>query len=283
MRTIRYDSAAEFLDANEAHLLSREPEVSLLFGVALRVSTGHAYGDEAPFFATVHQADELRAIAVRTPPHSLILDLPTGDLDAMACLIDALEPIAPDLSGVHAGNEHAVAFAERWAARTGCSSDVVRSMRSYVLRDVTPPRPCPGCFRAASSTEQPLLADWAQRFVDEAIPGDPHQDPIVMVGRMIESGALHVWDDNGPVSMAATTRPMPSGISVGLVYTPIDRRGQGYVLACVAKLSQKMLDQGKAYCTLYTDLSNPVSNAIYQRIGYRPLADFLDIRFLSDR
>jgi len=76
---------------------------------------------------------------------------------------------------------------------------------------------------------------------------------------------------------------MPRGISVGLVYTPIDRRGQGYASACVAELSQKMLDQGKAYCTLYTDLSNPVSNAIYQRIGYRPFADFLDIRFLSER
>jgi len=43
-----------------------------------------------------------------------------------------------------------------------------------------------------------------------------------------------------------------------------------------------MLDQGKSYCTLYTDLSNPASNVIYQRIGYRPLADFLDIRFLSE-
>jgi predicted GNAT family acetyltransferase len=30
---------------------------------------------------------------------------------------------------------------------------------------------------------------------------------------------------------------------------------------------------------LFTDLSNPTSNAIYQRIGYRPVADALMLRF----
>jgi len=41
----------------------------------------------------------------------------------------------------------------------------------------------------------------------------------------------------------------------------------------VAALSQQMLDAGWEFCTLYTDLANPVSNSIYQRIGYRPVCD----------
>jgi len=46
-------------------------------------------------------------------------------------------------------------------------------------------------------------------------------------------------------------------------------------------LSQRQLDRGRRFCTLFTDLANPTSNALYQRIGYRPIADFLEIRFRS--
>jgi len=34
-----------------------------------------------------------------------------------------------------------------------------------------------------------------------------------------------------------------------------------------------VLETGKEYCFLYTDLSNPTTNHIYQAIGYRPVID----------
>ena len=37
-----------------------------------------------------------------------------------------------------------------------------------------------------------------------------------------------------------------------------------------------MLDSGVSFCVLYTDLSDPTSNAIYQRLGYRAIADVRD-------
>jgi predicted GNAT family acetyltransferase len=43
----------------------------------------------------------------------------------------------------------------------------------------------------------------------------------------------------------------------------------------VAALSQLLLHRGFELCVLYTDLSNPTSNSIYTRIGYRPVRDFL--------
>jgi predicted GNAT family acetyltransferase len=47
----------------------------------------------------------------------------------------------------------------------------------------------------------------------------------------------------------------------------------------VAKLSQHLLDQGRTFCTLFTDLANPTSNRIYQNIGYRPVCDYTVYRF----
>jgi predicted GNAT family acetyltransferase len=96
---------------------------------------------------------------------------------------------------------------------------------------------------------------------------------------MIEEGRLFFWDDSGPVSMAGLTRPTPHGISVSFVYTPPELRGRGYASAVVGRLSQRCLEEGRDFCTLYTDLSNPTSNSIYQRIGYRALADVTDLHF----
>ena len=56
-------------------------------------------------------------------------------------------------------------------------------------------------------------------------------------------------------------------------------RARGYATAAVAALSQQLLDSGRTFCSLYTDLSNATSNSIYRRIGYLPVADAVEIEF----
>lgn len=88
-----------------------------------------------------------------------------------------------------------------------------------------------------------------------------------------------MWDDGQPVSLAGYSGPTPHGIRVGPVYTPPAQRGKGYASACVAALSRLLLDGGRAYCFLFTDMGNPTSNPIYQAIGYRPVCDVDEYRF----
>ena len=45
------------------------------------------------------------------------------------------------------------------------------------------------------------------------------------------------------------------------------------------RLSQQMLDAGWEFCVLFTDLANPTSNSVYQKIGYRPVCDFDELEF----
>ena len=79
--------------------------------------------------------------------------------------------------------------------------------------------------------------------------------------------------------MAAYTGPTPSGIRVNGVYTPPGGRGRGYASAAVAALSQWLLERGRRFCFLYTDLANPTSNKIYAEVGYRCVADWEDHAF----
>ena len=50
-------------------------------------------------------------------------------------------------------------------------------------------------------------------------------------------------------------------------------RGKGYATACVSALTRQQLEQGSAFCWLYTDLSSAASPNIFKRIGYWPVSD----------
>jgi predicted GNAT family acetyltransferase len=76
--------------------------------------------------------------------------------------------------------------------------------------------------------------------------------------------------------MADLRRETAHGIAVSLVYTPPRWRNKGYASSCVASLTKRVLDNGKRFCCLFTDLANPTSNSIYQRIGYGEICDVDD-------
>ena len=66
-------------------------------------------------------------------------------------------------------------------------------------------------------------------------------------------------------------------------YTPPQLRGRGYASAATAEVSRAATDAGAEEVLLYTDLANPVSNSIYQRIGYREVEDRIVLSFAGER
>jgi predicted GNAT family acetyltransferase len=44
-------------------------------------------------------------------------------------------------------------------------------------------------------------------------------------------------------------------------------------------VSQAALDAGAKHVVLFTDLANPTSNALYPRLGYRPVEDRIVLSF----
>jgi hypothetical protein len=79
--------------------------------------------------------------------------------------------------------------------------------------------------------------------------------------------------------MVAATRETTSGCSINTVYTPPRFRRHGYATAAVAALSGRLLESGRRFCCLYTDVANPTSNSIYAKIGYKPIRDDVEIAF----
>jgi predicted GNAT family acetyltransferase len=92
--------------------------------------------------------------------------------------------------------------------------------------------------------------------------------------RRIEDDTVWVWEDETGtvVHLTGASRPMFGVSRIGPVYTPPEHRSRGYAGATVAAVSQALLDEGARVC-LFTDQANPVSNALYERLGFRPVVD----------
>ena len=219
-----------------------------------------------------------------TPPYGLLVvpldeGADTGIPSLAANLISGDWPL-PDVHGVRPYSRR---FAEAWAAQTGGKVHREMEQRIFKLTEVTPPENVPGRFIQAKTEHTRLVMDWWGAFEIEAIGDQPNQERLERATkRRIQAGDWYLWEDEGEiVSMCLQTRPTKTGCSIAGVYTPPEKRGRGYASACVAALSQKLLDDGFAFTSLFTDLANPTSNSIYQRMGYRPLADFDKFRLVS--
>lgn len=283
MEVLRFDDPRTFLEVARP-LLAADPETearnNLILGVAATAAERSGLYHE--YRGWVGFADGRPVVAAsRTPPFHAILAEPRSSA-ALEALVDAMLRDDPETPGI-VGNEPSVGRAvERWASRTGARVAVTQRHGVYALTEVADvPRPA-GASRVAGPTDRPLLLGWLHDFAEEAGLGAPGDPTFLerMVDTRLERGWLWLWEDGGaPVSLAGCSGPTPSGIRVGPVYTPPERRRRGYATALVAELSRALLAEGHRACFLYADLANPTSNAIYARIGYRRVCDSAEIRF----
>ena len=279
-----YTDAAGFLSRAQPDLERDEVTINLILGLSFRLISQPDYYRTRPYFATVSGtaadgSERLQLAAVCTPPHNLILyaapvDCGTG----LRVLADHLLEELPGLPGVLAPAQLAGDFSRAWSRASGNAARLVTHERVYELRRVNPIRPARGRMRRAEEADLPLLAAWTGAFDLEAVGTADTEEQKAYQAR-VRLPHTYLWEDGRPVSMACISRYTPHGAVIGPVYTPPEQRGRGYASGVVAGLSQHLLDSGRRFCALFTNLANPTPNHIYQEIGYEPRGDFHEFRF----
>jgi uncharacterized protein len=270
----RLTHADDFLAAAGDFLTAREAEHNLMLGLSSRLRESPRFYGADPYFLVVRDRGRVIAAALRTPPHNLILS-ETADDRTTEALCDAAHEAFPTLPGVIGPSKPAAAFARAWQARTGASASLAVAQRAYRADSVVEPEGVAGTMRPYADSDEALVLEWLDAFAAEAITGSPIEDGPSMLRHRLEdpAGDFVIWEDELPVSVAGYGGPTPSGIRIGPVYTPPEFRRRGYASALTARLTQVLLDGGRRFCFLFTDLANPTSNSIYQRVGYRPVTD----------
>ena len=272
----RVTDAEAFTARAGPFLAAHEAEHNLPLGLLGRLrSRPRLYGFD-PAFVVAEEDGEVAGCLLRTPPHGVVLSRFTS-LDAVDAVPAAVLDMHPGLPGAVGPVDVAARFAGAWVEATGAEAHVAIRQRIHAASTVRDVPAAPGRMREAGPADAPTVVAWLQAFADEALGEAAHvEEAEAGYRRRLDDpdGAWLLWDDGGPVSLAAYGSPTPTGTRVGPVYTPPEHRGRGYATSLVAGLTAERLAAGLGFCFLFTDLANPTSNAIYARIGYEPVADW---------
>jgi predicted GNAT family acetyltransferase len=236
---------------------------------------------DPPVMATLHDRGELVGVALRTPPWPVIgSGLPT-DPELLDSFVAQWLSFDSELPGVSGPRENSEALAAAWVRATGGAVREVLASRLFRLGELVPPT-ADGAGRQATEADVDLLVKWRSDFEHEAHGHDrASREGEAAVRRMLELGySVVIWEDRGePVSWAVASAPIGGMSRVGPVYTPPEYRAHGYGSAATAEASRRAQVAGARDVLLFTDLANPVSNSIYQKIGYRPVYDSTELEF----
>jgi GNAT superfamily N-acetyltransferase len=272
-----HESVGEFRAVAEP-LYRRDPvahtiELTLLHSGAL---------PEGSLLLTVWNNSDVIGAALQTPPYPLACN--TIPVEGVGVVAAELARVRPTLCGVRGTRDSAVAFADTWRAATGQAGTVTTEDRLYRLETLSKPNGVAGSNRLAGDDDRGLLADWVERFSVETFEHQRNdtagEEFVDAADRKGDRFVLWVVD-GAPVSMAMLRAPAAEVSRIGPVYTPPGRRGHGYGSAVTAAAADLALSDGVTDVVLFADLANPVSNAIYQRIGFEPVTDSVRIDFVT--
>jgi RimJ/RimL family protein N-acetyltransferase len=281
------DDPAAFLDAAGEHLAADPVQGTVVATVAERMLREQADGVEPPagfpswWLVVRDAAGAVVSAGMRTAPFAphpaYLLPMPE---EAAAQVARVLHGRGEELGGVNGALPAAQVAAEEYAALAGRSASVHEHTRLFELGELVEPALPPGQLRLATADDVELAVEWFHAFGREAAEqagrADEHpvfEDAAGMLRRVGES-RLWFWADDEGRRVHLTGHSLPSfGVArIGPVFTPKEHRGRGYAGAAVAQVSRMLRDAG-ARVTLFTDQANPVSNALYQRLGYRAVVD----------
>jgi uncharacterized protein len=265
--------ATQFLERVQPFLLRREAEHCLILGLLHELQAGEVWGAVSPLMASVEERGEIAAVVLMTPPRNLIISWTSED-STIETIARELHAKGVGIPGVNGSAAIAQKFALLWSQLSGRSFRIHMAQRIYQLSRVISKTRAAGRLREPDEADDELLRRWRAAFSVDVEGIDREEAERSAAHPLPKSRRPVLWDVEGvAVSMAGFSGPTPNGIRIGPVYTPPELRGRGFAGACVAALSQKLLDDGRKFCFLYTDLANPTSNHVYQTIGYEPVTD----------
>ena len=267
----------EFLARAGEFLRSRPALHTMQLTVVEKWRTGAVA--QAVLFGWLERGGEVCGMFYRRETRRLTVSVLSAEqVDSLAA---HLTDLGHSVSGVTAVHDTASAFADAWRRRTGAEPVPGVPVRLYRLGTLTPPEPVPaGRGRVAGEREHELVVRWCGEFL-----ADVGEAPAESwAASRFADKTFTFWEtpDGTPVSLAGWTSMVGGMVRVDPVYTPAHLRGRGYAGAVTVEVSRAVLAGGATDVVLFADPGNPTSTALYERIGYVPIADFAGYRFAGE-
>ena len=233
--------------------------------------------------ARISQNGITKLIILYRKPWKLIMYSPTDNKSDELYKFAAEEvyKIDNNLLGVNAETELAQKFAKHYCEIAHKKYKLVHPMKILVLEKISPIQNVSvGKFRKATEEDRKQLVQYIKAFHEEALEEEKTDEEVNKKFEDYLKRGYYVLEKDGKIlSQAVIGRELLKGICISGVYTPKEERGNGYAYRLVYEISKKSLDEGAEYGVLYTDADNPISNHIYEKIGYEKKVECEDLQF----
>jgi len=221
-----HESIDEFYDLVYPFLLKHEAENNLPLAILISLKKNFSrYGEEKPLLFSLISEKKLQLIAIRTPPHDLIISY-TDNVKSVSFLVDALYERGEEFPGVLSFKEAADMFAKLWCKKKSVKCNLFRRERVYQLKRVS--EECIGDkqFSVATKPHKALVLRWAGEMMKEAMSDATDKDieksrkNFVKEFEETKSSFYILFDNDEPVSIARKAGKTPNGNFVNFVYKP---------------------------------------------------------------
>ena len=273
-----------FLQRCGSALLANESEHNLTWGAIARARDEHPDEVITRFFVLEDPRQNMPYAVVDLERGSLVMD--TMSVAQAQSLAEFLHQQGISLRSLKGTPEAGIAFAETWSKSSGHPYRVQLRQALMKLTNVIMPDPAGGAMIPATEDHRSLLEEFLTGFARDCFPQESFSQEQIcaQADRLIVNDQGYLWRNAAGdwVGMAGVVRTTPHTSCLSLVYTVPKHRSHGYAARLVGTLSQAQLQQGKKACSLHTDLANPTSNAVYERVGYERIGTFVALRLTTE-
>lgn len=265
MKIIKHENAAEFYHLNRDFLLKEEAFYNLSFGLIKGIMNG-TYVPNNEFFYTIIKEDKIIGFGMRSNLDKPII-LSRMNQESISLLVKKLEEDKVSLAGVNGPVDEVEYFSSLWKMK---EKKLVLHLGVYSNTKLIPAKKVEGTILSLEEVSEDIIKSFILGFNNDCFPDHPMNNKKLAeaIERQRKTNGLRFLKVNGEiVAMTSKTRGTENGQTLSFVYTPDHLRGKGFASYLVSELTAEILKE-KIFASLYTDLKNPTSNSIYQKIGY---------------
>lgn len=283
MRFNKYEDINMFWNDTKELLEKEEWYNCLMIGNCME---GTQKGRVDWFLATItNENDDIELIMLYRKPWKLVLYSPSYNYSDEILKFAAKETYKYDkeLLGVNSEKSVANKFAKYYCDLSNMKYLVHTELRILLLENIENGKLLNDVvYRKATLDDKEILIKYIQNFMKEALGEEcEYEKAEEKFNKYFEKGYYVLEKDNKIVCQANTSRVMKYGKCVSCVYTPKEERGKSYAYNLIYRISKELLDNGDNYCVLYTDDANPISNHVYEKIGYKRKSDWEELDFIK--
>ena len=267
----------EFLELYE-NMIDKYPERTQLFRANLTGDLDEPLSKDK-FRGAVYQNGCVVLLFLNANPYNLQLFSTTANVDAVDYIAKVVVEENIDIVGVQGNKFHTSRFIE--AYKKLCEAKFVCRLQMDIMRldCIIKPAKLFGEVTKATMQDLPKIMEYMTAFSKEAL----HENLTVASAlekakSQIDKGGIYLLrnEQNEVLSITMISRAIKNGRAISLVYTPDCYRNKGYSSSLLYQVCMNLFAEGNQFVTLFVDKTNPVSNRVYEKLGFVITEDSYD-------